>query len=214
MTTCRDILTDALGALGLVGFGGQPSADEIDGGLFALSRVVFELHGARGALRSVDVSADYLASENESVRIEANASVVVTLPNSVLIRSDIGGDDYFVGSTSCYHLSVGSSAPADGCLSRPPRDGARIEIVGTTQALYFYRSDTNAWVSAAPLMIDGPTPMNARYDGALAALVAERLCDPMNVAPSPTLLRRIARGNAALLIQHAWPQSGLGTAYL
>ena len=36
-------------------------------------------------------------------------------------------------------------AAADGVYWRAPRDGARIEIVGTTQALYFYRDDTNAW---------------------------------------------------------------------
>jgi hypothetical protein len=103
---------------------------------------------------------------------------------------------------------------ADGRVSRAPRDGARIEIVGVAQALYFYRADTNAWIVAEPLTIDGPTPLNARYDSALAALVAERLCDPMNVLPSATLVRRIARANAALMLQTATSSSQVRPAYL
>jgi hypothetical protein len=214
VTTCRDILADAFGALGVIAFGGQPTADEVDGGLLAIGAVVFELHGARGPLRNVDASADYLASENERIRVENGANVVVTLPNSVLMTGGAETGDYAFGVVDCLSFSIGSDGPADGCVLRPPRDGARIEIVGTTQALYFYRSDINAWTPAAPLTIDGPTPLNARYDGALAALVAERLCDPLNVAPSATLVKRIARGNAALLVHPVISRARLGPAYL
>jgi hypothetical protein len=214
VTTCRDILTDAFNALGVIGFGGQPTADEFDGGLSAMGAIVLELHGARAPLRDVDVSVDYLASENERVRVEAGADIVVTLPNSVLVREVEAPGDYGFCVSSCPSIATGSAGAADGYQSRPPRDGARIEIVGTTQALYFYRSDINAWTLAGPLTIDGPTPLNARYDGALAALVAERLCDRLNVAPSPALIKRIARGNAALLVQPSRVRGQTRPAYL
>ena len=214
MTTCRDVLTDAFGALGVIAFGTQPTADEIDGGLLAMEAVVLGLHAAREPLHDVDVSADYLASENERVRVEAGAEVVVTLPNSVSTGRFVDLNDYELGSGGCSSPTNGSVNAADGYLTRPPLDGSRIEIVGTTQSLYFYRSDINAWTLASPLQIDGPTPFNARYDGPLAALVAERLCDPMNVGPSPALLKRIARGNAALLVQLAAARTRSKPAYL
>lgn len=199
MTTCRDIIVDAFGALGAIAFGGQPTADELDGALRALQAILIDLHNARPPLRDVDVSADYLASENERVRVAAGADIVVTLPNSVLVNGGDGANDYCFATVECTAPPQGSNAAADGRLLRPPCDGARVEIVGTAQALYFYRSDINSWVPAAPLTADGLSPLNGRYDGSIAALVAERLCDPMNVAPSPTLVKRIARGNATLL---------------
>jgi hypothetical protein len=214
LTSCRDILIDAFGALGVIAFGGQPTADEIDGGLLAIEAVVMDVHAARGPLRETDVSIDYLASENERVRVEAGANVVITLPNSILAGGGVASNDYGFGSLGCPSFSRGSGDAADGRLSRPPSDGARIEIVGATQALYFYRSDINVWAAAGPLAIDGPTPFNVRYDGAIAALVAERLCDRMNVAPSPALVKRIARGNAMLLVQSAAVRPPSRQAYL
>ena len=203
MTTCRDVLTEAYNALGLIAMGGQPTADEIDGGLLAMAAIVLDLHAARGPLRDIDVSAAYLASENQRIRVEADANIVVTLPNSVFLSCGIDRSEYRFGCADFPNFTTGSVSAADGYQSRPPRDGSRIEIVGATQALYFYRSDINAWVPASPLAIDGPTPLNARYDSAFAALVAERLCDPMGVSPSPVLVKRIARGNAALMLQPA-----------
>jgi hypothetical protein len=214
VTTCRDVITDALNALGVIAFGGQPTADELDSGLGAIEAIVLELHGTRSPLRDIDVSVDYLASENERIRVEAGADVVVTLPNSILVGGVADFRDYEFFLARCPNLETGSTTAADGRQSRPPRDGARIEIVGITQALYFYRSDTNAWIPTNPLTIDGPTPLNASYDGALAALVAERLCDRLNIAPSPALVKRIARGNAALLSQPAQARGPARPAYL
>ena len=202
MTTCRDVLADAFAALGAIAFGGEPTADEIDAGLSAMTGVLLDIHGAREALRQVDLSADYLASENESVRVAAGAQLTVMLPNSILGGCGGASGDYGFHALAGDPGGVGSAGMADGVQSRRPRDGARIEVIGTTQALYFYRSDINAWIAVRPLTIDGPTPLNARYDGALAALVAERLCDPMGLSPSAVLAKRIARGNAALM---SWP---------
>ena len=213
-SSCRDVLADAFAALGVISFGGEPTADEIEGGLAAIQKIVLDLHAARDPLKTVDVGNDYIASENQRVRVEAGATVNVTLPNSIVplgVSANQTNIGHLDGATDC--LTTGSISAADGRLSCAPRDGARIEIVGVAQALYFYRADTNAWIVAEPLIIDGPTPLNARYDSALAALVAERLCDPMNVLPSPTLVRRIARANAALMLQTATSSAPIRSAY-
>ena len=200
MTTCRDVVGEAFAILGVVALGGNPTADELDAGLRAIEGIVLDLHNARGPMIDVDVVEDLIATENQRLRIQAGSTVEVTLPNSIVISVGVGCG--FLTPPSIV-TAVGSLSPADGENSRPPRDGTRVEIVGTTQALYFYRADTNAWILASPLSIDGPLPLNERYDGALAALVAERLSNVVGVAPTPAMIKRIARGNAALMLQPA-----------
>ena len=188
MTTCRDVISSAYGVLGVTAPGDAPTADELDAGLSALAALVLEIHEARGPLIDIDVSADCVAGEDQRIRVQAGAQVSVTLPNSVWVS---------------WASSPGSTAPADGLVLRAPRDGSRVAIVGTTQQLFFYRADLNAWQAAGPLSLDGPTPLNARYEPALAAVIAGRLAGPMGLLPDPALAFRAARANAALLIRPA-----------
>jgi hypothetical protein len=111
---------------------------------------------------------------------------------------------------------TGSTGPADGVQYRQPRDGTRIEIVGTTQALYFYRADLNEWRDAVNFGLDDETPLNSRYTSALAAMVAERLMEawPGLYEPTPALARRIARGNAALMLQSGRARDPVQADYL
>ena len=212
MNACRDILVEAFAALGAISFGGEPTADELDAGLSAMTRVILELHEARGPMTEIDVNADFLATENQRVRVEAGVSVAVTLPNSIPCEPKARWGDY--GQANAGPAGpLGIASAADGSRSRPPRDGSRIEIVASTQVLYFYRSDINAWIVASPVEIDGPSPLAARYESALAALVAERLCDTMNVSPSAVLSRRIARGNGALLLRQSTPRQPARPSY-
>ena len=55
--------------------------------------------------------------------------------------------------------------------------------------------------AAAPLALDGPGPLNARYDGALAALIAERLLGALDLQVDPAMAVRVARANAALRLR-------------
>ena len=213
MTTCRDVLVDALSALGVVTFGSEPTADEVDGGLAAMRRLILDLHDARGPMLQIDVNTDWMATENQRVRVEAGARVVISLPNSILVHQGSQGDFGFASGVSAFGSS-GQATPADGLLRRPPRDGSRIEIVGASQGLYFYRADINAWIAANPPLVDGPSPLNSRYDSALAALIAERLCDPFDVSPSPLLTKRIARGKTALMLQSATSRASVLTTFL
>ncbi len=200
MATCRDVIADALALLGAIAPGGEPTIDELDAGLAAISSVLLGIHESRGPLADIDVTADFVAGENQRLRVQAGANVKLTLPNSILRCNGVRVGVYGVGWVRDQG-AVGSIGPADGFLSRAPRDGSRIEVVGDSQALYFYRADLNAWVAANPLTLDGPLPLNARFGEAMSALVAERLSDAVGVSPSPGLLRRVARGNSALMLQ-------------
>ena len=213
MTTCREVLVDAFSALGVATFGSEPTADEIDGGLTAMCQLILDLHSARGPMFEIDVSTDWTATENQRVRVEAGAQVVISLPNSILVNQCSSVDFGFATGVSAFHSS-GQATPADGLFTRPPRDGSRIEIVGASQGLYFYRADINAWIAANPISVDGPSPLNSRYDSALAALIAERLCDRLNLSPSPLLTKRIARGNTALMLQPATSRESVLATFL
>ena len=130
------------------------------------------------------------------------STVSVALPNAIPMFNTPDPYDYgFKANTAA--PPVGTTGAADGIEYRQPRDGTRIEIVGTTLALYFYRADINSWTAASGLTLDMQTPFNNRYNSALASLVAERMMEtlPGGGEPTPGLARRIARGRSALMLR-------------
>ncbi|HXV00650.1 MAG TPA: hypothetical protein VG166_09140 [Caulobacteraceae bacterium] len=199
MPTARSVIKDALRALKVLAPGDMAHVDQLNAGLSGLQNLIQELHEGRGPLRDVDVSADWIADENQRVRIEDGASVTVTLPNSVRMIGGLDPYDYgFITSAQSGQVQ-GSTGPADGVLWRPPRDGSRIEIVGTTQQLFFYRADLNEWVNALDIRLDDEVPLAARYAGPLGAFLAERIEDELTVGePSPSVAKRAAMARLAL----------------
>ena len=190
MATVRAAIGEAMRALRATAAGEDPVADELAAGLAAVQGLVLEIHQGRGPLSEIDVAADHVAGENQRVRIAAGATVEVALPNAVAIFPDDPA------------ARQGSLGPADGVRWRAPADGARVEIVGVTQALFFYRADLNAWAPALGLTLESQTPFNERMSGAFAALLAERLADIVAaLPPTPMLLRRIGRARAAIFTQ-------------
>jgi hypothetical protein len=185
------------------GLGDDPTADELAAGLEAAQNLVLEIHEARGPLHDLDISGAYVAGENQRLRIESGAVVPITLPNAVsMFRAS---DPYDYGFVPGYAGMPpgGSTGAADNIQWRPPSDGARIEIVGTSQALYYYRADLNQWMPALGLTIDTELPFNNRLTSAFTAMLAERLADVLSTAPqiSPTLARRITQARQAIFIQ-------------
>jgi hypothetical protein len=89
----------------------------------------------------------------------------------------------------------------------------RIEIVGTTQGTYWYRSDINSWIQATALTIDAELPINARYNDAFNCLLAERLCDELGGQMTPLLSLRARRGRAALMYQSGTARDPVRATY-
>jgi len=185
MPTCRVVIADALRALKVMAPGDMPHVDALNAGLGALQNLIVELHEARGPLQDVDVTADFVANENQRIRVQLGDTVTITLPNAVPVLAS--------------QTDPGSTGAADNIRFRQPTDGARIEAVGTTQGLWFYRADLNAWVGAYGLPLDSAIPLNARYAGSLGAFVAERLMEELSLnEPSPGFAARATRARTLL----------------
>ena len=205
MPTNRDAIADAMRALRVLAPGNDPDADELTVALGAAQDLIWDIHDARGPLLDVDVTASLVCSENQRIRVQAGFNITVTLPNAVPLWGNY--DPYDYGFTASQQegaiiAPTGTTASADGVQYRQPRDGARIEIVGTTQALYFYRADLNQWMSADTIAMDDEMVFNARYRSAYAAMIAGKIMDVVaNAEPSAGLQRRIQQGNAALMMQ-------------
>jgi hypothetical protein len=196
--------------------GDSPTADELAVGLEAAQQLVLEIHEARGPLLDIDISAaTWTPGENQRLRIQSGFDTVVALPNSVSIFGTYDPFDYGFAPSAQWDPQVGSTAAADGIYFRAPSDGARIEIVGTTQGLYLYRADTNAWAPALGLTIDSELPFNARLAGDFAALLAERLFDVLADLPQPTPAQkaRIAHAREAMFSQVGRPRAPTRAQY-
>ena len=198
----RSIITDALRAIRVIAPGDEPHVDDLNTGLGMLTGLILDIHNGRGPLLDVDVTAaTVVASENQRLRIQAGDTATVTLPNAVPLYVRYDPADYGFSPPTPI-APAGTTASADGVQFRQPRDGARIEIVGTAQALYWYRADINMWVLASGLTLGAECPFNARYNHAMTAMLAESLA---TVFPdgqlSPLMLARIARGRVTVFSQ-------------
>lgn len=209
MSACRAIIYDALGMLRTLAPGDDPNADEFAMCLGQLGQLIQDIHEARGPLLDIDVpgpdwvtdASSFIPSEEQRIRIQAGTTYTLVLPNSIPIYT--AGDPYDYGfSPGVIPAPTGSLSPADGIQYRQPRDGTRIEVVGTVSALYFYRADINSWQPATGLTLDGESPLNPRYDSALGARLAERVAPRYpDFAPDPFFIKRLQRANVALLMR-------------
>jgi hypothetical protein len=203
MSTVRAAVKQAMRLLKAIAPGDDPTADELQVGLEAAQELVLEIHEARGPMLDIDVTANITPGENQRLRIQAGATVSVTLPNSISIFGTYDPYDYGFQPSTVWDPPVGSTAAADGVYWRAPTDGARIEIVGTTQALYLYRADLNQWAPALGLALDTELPLNARLAGDFAVLLGERLADVLANLPQPTPAQkaRIAHARQAMFLR-------------
>lgn len=203
MPTCRVIIKDALRALRALAPGDDPDVDELAVALEGFQNLVLDFHERRGPLLDVDISAaTYIPGQDQRIRIQSGDTAAITLPNAVPMRGGYDPYDYGfnVAQQAATYAPQGTTGAADNVSWRQPDDMARIEIVGVTQALYFYRADLNQWMPALGLVLDTESPFNARYAGPLGALLADRLLDSIGGGQiTPTLARRILRANVAML---------------
>lgn len=227
MSTVRVAIKEAMRLLKAIAPGDDPTVDELEVGLDAAQQLVLEIHEARGPLFNVDVppplcsssdppsSGSICPGENQRLRIQAGFTATVDLPNSVSIFGAYDPFDYGFQPSARWEPQVGSLGAADDVYFRAPRDGARIEIVGTTQGLYFYRDDTNAWVLASGLTLDAELPFSAGLQGAFAAVLGERLFDVLANLPQPTKaqLARISHAREAIFLRPGVNRSPVRAQY-
>lgn len=147
MSTALDIVRRGLRAIGVVAAGKEPSGVDQSDGLEHLQGVILSLPGLlhNGRFREVAVSTAYTAHEGD--RCTVTTPGVVTLPTVIT-----------------HH----------GC-SRPPRDLARVQILGAdaeNAGLWIYSATKGSWGQADGLEISDELPFGAEDDAGLAALLA------------------------------------------
>ena len=199
MPTCRVLIADALRAVKTIAPGDMAHVDQLTTGLEALQNLIVELHEARGPLLDVDITAStWTPSEDQRIRVQLGDTATITLPNAVPIYGTWDPYDYgFSGEPPM--PAQGTTGSADQITWRQPADGARIELVGTTQQLYFYRADINTWMPAYGLTLDTESPLNQRLSGSLAVLIAERLMEVWAVdEPTPGFAARATRARTLI----------------
>lgn len=166
----------------LLGSTKTPSANTKDRCLEALQSLITDMPGTLGAKWSdVVVSANYTAGEDERITI-ASGSPTITKPTLVYL-ADLTG----VPTGTTYSAST----------MRPPRDGARLQIV--TQAtgvseLWFWRSDQAAWVRADGLVYADECPLPTEMDRFLPAMLAIELSAEYGEAPQPVTIALNEKG--------------------
>ena len=153
--------------------GDSPTVDELNQALIEFQNIVLDIHEARGPLLDVDVTSYIIPGEDQRLRIQTGVTFTLTLPNAVACYGS--PDPYDYGFNGAPTPPLGITGPADGYNYRAPRDGARIEVIGTVQALYMFRADINTWQPATGLSNDSESPFNARYSSHLSAMLAERI---------------------------------------
>ena len=216
MSTVRTAIKQAMRLLKAIAPGDDPTADEYAVGLEGAQSLVLALHEARGPLLELDITANTTPGEEQRLRV-ASGSPVVTLPTSVAINPGYNPYDYGFELSPAYTPQTGTTAAADGIQWRSPRDGARIEVIASgASTLSFYRADTGAWATATGLTLDSELPLNARYTGDFAAVLAERLADVLSNAEGPTKaqMARIMTAREALFSRPGTRRDPVRAEYL
>lgn len=146
MTTCNDLLRRAFRAIGVIAAGKSPTGANAETGLEYLQSLILDLPGLlkNAVWCDVAVAAAYTAREGD--RCTVTGSGAVTLPIT----------------TTC-----------DG-RARPPRDLARVQIIGSTPnaGLWVYSATKAAWANVNGLQISSESPFGAEDDEGLAFMLA------------------------------------------
>jgi hypothetical protein len=146
LTTNADIVRRAMRQMGVLAAGQEPEGADASDAMERLSGLITGLPGLtlNARWRERATSAAYTARESD--RITVTAPGAVTLPVTV-------------------------SDPA--CGSRPPRDLARVQIIGGANAgLWIYIAGKGAWVKVDALSLNDDFPFGKEDEEGIAAQLA------------------------------------------
>lgn len=149
MTTCRDIISDALRMAKVIGIAATPTASEASLGLRMLQSYYDQLvaNGAFGRLQ--DVYLDENATAEEGKRY------------------------YLSGATLTYPTTIEDECSGE---ARQPYDLSLVESFnGTARTVKLY--DRTAWVDLLGLGLDTEAPLSGRGSMGLAACLARAYCE-------------------------------------
>jgi hypothetical protein len=164
VTIQTDIVRRAFRMLNRIGIGEDLDADEADEALTAFQTMLLTLPclGLGGPLTNVRISANYTAGEDERISADSALSLTVTLPDTVT-DEDTGED-------------------------RAPRNGAIVEVTGSSPTIYVYVAYLNSWKQLTGLTLQSENPLGALHHEGLAAMLAVRIAGPNTTIPNSVAL--------------------------
>lgn len=147
-----EIISQALGDLGVTGLGRSPTGPMATDALQRLNQIVLDASGALSLpWIDQDVENDVLAEENDRIRVVSSDEVTITLPVNTTPRQRV------VDRCGC--ISIVSECSED----RAPKDRARVwisDIYGTiTPVMYLYRADRSEWIKATDMLATQEAPL-------------------------------------------------------
>lgn len=152
MTTCRDIITRAYRASGIIGLSATPTAGEADYGMVSLQSMfdTWLAGGMFGRLNDVYTTTAYTAKEGD--RVIASGSPTITIPATYDEDGEAGSD-------------------------RTPYDLSVIEVKnGAARNVWLY--DRSNWVDLVALELSDTCPLSDRGAHGLACCLAQELSGP------------------------------------
>jgi hypothetical protein len=192
--------------------GDNDHIDDLNAGLEVLQGLVLAMPalGVGGPWKEVDVIADYMAGEDERIRVQAGYSANITYPNTVPDFPRVPGT-YDPDPIAWI---------ANGGPSRPPRDGARVRVIGTAQEIRIYCADAGEWRRADNLTLNGEPPFSAGVQYGLTAMLAVNWAPefPGNktIRPEPAVVAAAAEGDMLIrtLLKGPAQLSGVDPSFL
>lgn len=170
MTTMRVLLTRAIRKTRATALGDTPASEEMDAALED-AQAFFMTLTARD-LTDVLITANYTAGEDERIT-DVSGSYTVTYPTEIDDPCADGGE-------------------------RPPRNGAIVEVTGTSPTRKIYVSELKSWKTVNGLALDDEQPFGPSLDDALSDMLAARFCDSVfQRDPSPVLVQLASQGRDA-----------------
>jgi hypothetical protein len=139
------------------------------------------------------------ANEMDAALEDAQA-FFMTLTNreltDVLITANYtaGEDERITDLAGSYTVTRPTEITAD---DRPPRNGAIIEVTGTSPTRHVYVSELKAWSQVNGLALTSEQPFGPSLDEAVTDMVALRICDTVfQREPSQMLVQLATMGRA------------------
>ena len=168
MTTMRALLTRAIRKTRTLQIGETVESVAMEAALEDAQGLIRGL--TNWALTDVVISANYTAGEDERIT-DTSGSATVTRPTTVTDNSTQE--------------------------TRPPRNGAVIEVTGTTPTRHVYVSELKTWSAAYGLTLDSEQPFGPAMDDALSDMLAARFCENIfQIDPTAVLIALASQGRA------------------
>ncbi len=188
--TCRQLVKQALRALGVLGAGQDPTSSELDDSMLTLRNILRKLvtDGAYGKLKDRVLTDEYYVTPGMEHIFKLSDQAVIVLP--LLVSPETGICDY--GAIITVEGAYTPQSIPVGVQIQPPRDGSIVRItdaVSNATTDWIYDGQIKSWTGLWNLSYDYPVPMGFRDGEGIKALLAIAMADEYGVEPTARLER-------------------------